>query len=1235
MATLVLTAAASAATASFGSGLAATFAGAALTTAATLAGHAIDSRVFGVDTTLPATQGSRLADLAVQTSTYGKMIPVLYGTARMAGNIIWSRPIKETAVTTTHTASGGKGGGGTVTQEQTTYQYSVSLAIAVCEGEIDEILRVWADAKLLDPENAGAVAYRLYKGSEDQLPDSFIESFEGVNSTPAYRGLAYVVIEDFPLADYGNRIPNFTFEVKKRALGNDSSGQAVENMIQGMVMIPASGEFVYDTNIQYKIGGDDTGSGFAQVGNRTRINQHNRQNQTDALTALDQLEATCPNVGWISVVVGWFGNDLDAGTCTILPGVEYQSGATTEPDTWAVGSFIRTTAYQVSLDENGNPVYGGTVSDASLLRYLTELRNRGYSIMLYPIFFMDTENKPWRGRVTGSATDVANFFTKTNGYNAFITHYANLVDGYVDAFIIGSELIGLTKVKDGSDNFPAVDALVSLAATVKGVLGSSVKVSYAADWSEYHHTVDGWYNLDPLWASADIDFIGIDAYFPLTDEPQSGITHQKIVDGWTSGEGYDWYYSDSERTTQVSLDPEFAWKNIAWWWENEHVNPDMATTDWVPESKKIWFTEYGFPSVDGSTNQPNVFYDPNSSESHYPYHSRGRIDFRAQRMGIAATLEQWDSSMMIERLFLWTWDARPFPFWPDLTNIWTDGPLWKPGHWVQGKLGLSSLAAIVQDICVRAGLDESDIDVTRLTDLVDGYILTDRNAARGNIEPLQRAYFFDAVESDGVLKFVPRGGSSILSIPENDLVPANANNDSRELLNITRLQELELPQAVDIVYLNTVRDYQTGTQTSQRLIGDTVHQVTIGLPIVMGDQQAKNIADVSLFNAWMERTRYSFQLPMEYAALEPTDIVEVTAGSATHTIRITSTQLGSNGEIRLQGVAEDVTNYDFYNAPGTSGSLTQPIAIPPETSMVLLDIPAFPGDADNSGILRMAVHGLEEGWNGSVIYRSDDGGSNYTRIANALSATVMGTVTSALATGPLDVFDETTSVSVNILGDGELESVTTLAVLNGTNLALIGDEVVQFRTATLTETGKYTLSGFLRGRFGTEEAISGHTAGERFILLNSLVEKVQLPVSLIGLPRDYKAVTVGKTLGQTTAQSFTYSGVALQPLSPVHIKGERDGSDNLTISWTRRTRINGEWRDNVDVPLNEESERYAVDIMDGSNVVRTITGLISPSATYTAVEQTTDFGSVQSSVTVQVYQLSALVGRGKKGEGVV
>jgi hypothetical protein len=105
------------------------------------------------------------------------------------------------------------------------------------------------------------------------------------------------------------------------------------------------------------------------------------------------------------------------------------------------------------------------------------------------------------------------------------------------------------------------------------------------------------------------------------------------------------------------------------------------------------------------------------------------------------------------------------------------------------------------------------------------------------------------------------------------------------------------------------------------------------------------------------------------------------------------------------------------------------------------------------------------------------------------------------------------------------------------------------------------------------------------------------------------------------------------PWSPVHITGVRNGGD-LAITWVRRTRFGGVWADGVDVPLNEESERYEVDVMNGGTVVRTI-AVITPSAGYTAAQQVADFGSVQSSITIRVYQLSAVVGRGWPGVATI
>jgi len=137
--------------------------------------------------------------------------------------------------------------------------------------------------------------------------------------------------------------------------------------------------------------------------------------------------------------------------------------------------------------------------------------------------------------------------------------------------------------------------------------------------------------------------------------------------------------------------------------------------------------------------------------------------------------------------------------------------------------------------------------------------------------------------------------------------------------------------------------------------------------------------------------------------------------------------------------------------------------------------------------------------------------------------------------------------------------------------------------------------------------------------------------SVWGISKKYKPVTVGSTLGATAEQDFIYAARALKPYSPVHIVGSRNTGGDLTINWRRRTRIGGDWRDAVDIPLSEESERYEVDIMQGVTLKRTITGLTSPTTIYTAAQQVTDFGSAQSSVLVNVYQLSAAVGRGNAG----
>ncbi|MBN66323.1 MAG: hypothetical protein CMM94_02000 [Rickettsiales bacterium] len=469
-------------------------------------------------------------------------------------------------------------------------------------------------------------------------------------------------------------------------------------------------------------------------------------------------------------------------------------------------------------------------------------------------------------------------------------------------------------------NYPAVNQLVSLAATVKGIMGGSTDITYAADWSEYHST-GGWFNLDPLWASANIDFVGIDSYFPITEDlPQIQITEELIQEYWEKGEGWDYYYTDSvARTGQTSYggDPTYAWKNLEHWWNSTHTNPDMSGTSWTAKMKPVWFTEFGFPSVDGCANQPNVFYDPTSSESFYPRGSKGRIDFQAQREALNATLDYLEArnqesgkSDLVPRRFVWTWDARPFSFWPDLEGVWQDSILWATGHWVQGKLGNSTLGAIVAEILQMAGLSGSDYDVSRLTDTVEGFIIDRPITVRNALEYLTTGYFFDVVESDGILKCVPRGNESVKAVLEDDLLPSNKKG-VQDILEINYAQELELPQRVNVTYLDRPFNYDPVTQTSQRQTVRAVDQVTMNLPIVMGATLAKKIADVTLYGTWKERTSFQLKLPPRYVRIEPTDVITVTVNGVGHEMRVVKTDMEANGVMKVNAVAEDISSYDF------------------------------------------------------------------------------------------------------------------------------------------------------------------------------------------------------------------------------------------------------------------------------------------------------------------------------------
>ena len=221
-----------------------------------LAGAAIDSWLVASMAPTQRIAGQRLDTLQITASTEGAVIPRVYGRMRIGGNIIWATDFREETETTRH-GGGGKGGGGGGGTEVTEYFYFASLAVALCEGPITGIGRIWADGK---PMSLDGVTMRVHLGGEDQEPDPFIAAKMGAANTPAYRGTAYVVFEELPLERFGNRLPQLSFEVFRPIL----DGESAESLVRAVTLIPASGEFAYATEVVRREVGETTIGGERQ-----------------------------------------------------------------------------------------------------------------------------------------------------------------------------------------------------------------------------------------------------------------------------------------------------------------------------------------------------------------------------------------------------------------------------------------------------------------------------------------------------------------------------------------------------------------------------------------------------------------------------------------------------------------------------------------------------------------------------------------------------------------------------------------------------------------------------------------------------------------------------------------------------------------------------------------------------------------------------------------------------------
>lgn len=551
---------------------------------------------------------------------------------------------------------------------------------------------------------------------------------------------------------------------------------------------------------------------------------------------------------------------------------------------------------------------------------------------------------------------------------------------------------------------------------------------------------------------------------------------------------------------------------------------------------------------------------------------------------------------------------------------------------------LVDLSDIVTAECLSTGyLSSGDLDTSTLTAQIRGYRIANNSAIRAALEALQAPFPFDVIQDGYKIKFVKRGANSVATVAYDDMAATASAASSNPRITTSREMDAQLPRRIEVTYFDASREYDTGEQAAERLNSTGTGILKIEVPIVMTADEGAQCADMLLYLYHLERLDVEFVVPMcdPYNKLQPADPVTVVTPDATYFVRITSITQESDRTVKITARLADVALYSPTSVGAVSNVLSRPISLTGPSLLTILDIPTISSDNEIPGLV-LAGRGAYSGWRGGDVMRSDDGGVSWISQAwiSAPGATA-AVASNYLGTGPTNAMDVSSVLNVALLS-GSISSVSEMALFNGANHFAYGEpgrwEIIAARTVALQSDGTYNLSNLLRGRFGTEWAMTTHIALDDVILLTSgSLNFTDQPTSSIGSARQWTILGYGDSGAQQNSRTFTYAGENLECLSPVFVQAFQAIGGDWTINWVRRTRIDGEWRDYVDVAIGESAENYAVEIYTSgaySTLKRTITAT-TQTATYTNAQQFTDFGEAQRTLYYRVAQVSATVGTGR------
>jgi hypothetical protein len=1093
-------------------------------------------------------------------SAYGVVLPIVFGSDKLPGNVFWSSGFKSN----------------TFVQGATTYVYTtVSFAVGICEGEIQDVLRMWLGDKLIvdntavvdangimQPNADGLVIgatidvtdpdsplrsmgdgdrltkIKIYNGSETQLPDPLMVSVEGYDNTPAYRGVAYVLFENFICGD--SSIPALSVEVISNAnpIAPRLYGSLGETANPFDVPDPFPGLCTYDPgyNVYYM---------SAML---------NSNNNFMGIAAFD-------------------GNKLD-----YLGGNELRTSLgfiTTNPTQGQYNLLPRSGRFLLRWNASGGSKCA--IYDPFVGRILSELPSHTIT----------------HGFTTGNGAN--GYATVVKGACSFSYPGPNglMVDVYCGLGGTGYD-IGFSLI-DGDGQIKRVGSIADPG--LKGQWATMVVMQIGEATAAEHPTFfDGGSTLGThIWIISTASNEASGAYVHRISLTDGGITAPTVsgllttlsvneFDGLGKGHEFEWAMVDPVDNGIV-------------------MYVDGATRDWLAKfdpftGEFVWKTPTHFPDgiylqeapTANLTTQQWAFVDFDSASMY-------KVDLSTGTETLIGTL----SADLLPAVV--TSGRNQFYNGADNSITYLSGN--GNRDMVRVYLDRTSYASvpvsdIVRTLLRRVGVPPEKINVSDFTALTArGYTISEIKSLNTIFNELRQVYTFDVVESNGRIVFKTRGEAPIRTISHNAL---GADQDASWLMQ--RSENTFSPtRKLNLTYRDLDREYKQNVQsvflpkyTGSKFDDDVAIDVTV--PIVLIADEAKRLAEILLYAKVVSETTYEGRLPSWHIDLDPGDVINFEMpDEETVTVRLRDVQIGNDRSLEISAVSEDPDIYNdqtaLFGVTGRygKGQITAPS---PRIDPVILSMPwrqttgEITYDSYNMFVTflnrRTTVLPVTDG-----IVARVNGTDNYL-IPTPLNYPTWGIVVDALK--PISYYyatDYESTLRVKLMSDtgAALTSAASKDALLASNLcnqAYVGGEIIQFETVVDEGDGVYLLTGIHRAKRGTDSAVFSHTVGENFILLSDALGVLdEGAISRISVPlgeSPRKAVQIFMNTGnqnQPNPVSIFY-GLNTRPWSVSGYYAEHDAGD-VKIYWHRRSRFDGEWVDDGDfeiVPLNAEEERYEV-----------------------------------------------------------